>query len=119
MLVIVLILVILSGLAIGYVWSRKNDPVEPTFDIFSPRTVPGFSDPKGRPNPAFVKELRRGDISLDVGRWQVIVGIEITGNFDLKTEEKTKEIQRKIAVSPTGIVDQATWLAVAGGAVSV
>lgn len=56
-----------------------------------------------------MKSIFKGDTGKLVRMWQIILGINPTGEFDDRTEEATKDFQRKHNLEATGYVDRRTW----------
>lgn len=53
--------------------------------------------------------IKYGSKGKAVEVWQVILGIKVTGLFDINTENATKKFQAKCGLVEDGIVDSFTW----------
>ncbi len=53
--------------------------------------------------------LRKGHMGGQVIRWQGLIGIGETGDFDDRTEEATQAWQRQRGLEPDGVVGPKTW----------
>lgn len=58
-----------------------------------------------------MKEIKRGSRGKIVKVWQAVLGVDIDGSFGPNTETATKNLQKKLKLSQTGVVDKATWKA--------
>jgi len=60
--------------------------------------------------------LKKGDVSEDVKKLQLKLGVEAIGTFGPKTEEAVKAFQSKNGLTADGIVGPATWAKIMGEA---
>jgi peptidoglycan hydrolase-like protein with peptidoglycan-binding domain len=71
----------------------------------APSPIPSV-EPEGRARPT----LRRGSVGESVRVLQRLLGIPATGFFDVFTEYRIRELQRREELVPDGIVGPKTWL---------
>lgn len=53
--------------------------------------------------------IKKGSTGKAVKIWQVIVGVDVDGHFGPKTEDATKNFQRKCGIEVDGIVGKNSW----------
>lgn len=80
-----------------------NNAVASTAQIPAPKQSAASSDTQGNPT------LRLGSTGEAVKRWQTILGIAQSGNFDAATKAATVAWQKKYKLVADGVVGTATW----------
>ncbi len=89
-------------------FTANEPPVEPT-------SHPGEVVPQEQPQPQEVQapsgnELKLGDTGDEVAKVQQKIGkVQVTGQFDEKTQARVLKLQRLWGLVPTGVVDAQTW----------
>lgn len=91
---------------------RRNDPAIAGYGYpkYSDESVTTNTTPT-KVSDTKMRQIKKGSTGKAVKLWQVIVGVEVDGEFGPKTDVATRAFQSKRKLEVDGVVGQNTWKA--------